>query len=118
MVVRVRKYRLSLSGTFGLMAGLVLAGASCGDPVRDKLVTSLGPEAPNVPPGPMHRPGQPCLACHDADLGSAPPFSLGGTVYVDAMTSTPVADVSVNIVDSQGRSFSTVSNCAGNFFVK
>ena len=35
------------------------------DPVQSEAVADLGGEAPGVAPGPLHRPGQPCLVCHD-----------------------------------------------------
>lgn len=101
-----------------MMASLVLAASACVDPVQDEAVSALGPEAPGVKPGPMHRPGQPCVLCH-SDQGTAEPtFSLGGTVYIDAMSNTPVGAVSVEILDVEGKSFTTTTNCAGNFFVR
>jgi hypothetical protein len=116
MAVCSQKYRLSLCGAIGLMAGLLLAGSSCGDPVQDELVADLGPEG-KVPPGPLHRPGQPCLLCHE-ESGEAGPFTVAGTVYLDAMSATPVADVEVTVIDSMARSFASTTNCAGNFFIK
>ena len=119
MVVRVRKFRLSPSGAVGLIAGLLLSGSSCGDRVRNEVIEGLGPEDPKVPIGPLHRPGQPCVACHDEELGNAePPFTLGGTVYLDMMSNTPADNVEVTVIDVQGRSFTALTNCAGNFFVK
>lgn len=89
----------------------------CSDPVRDTAIEELGPETPGVPSGPLHRPGQPCVLCH-SDAGGEEPFSLAGTVYVDAATARPIDGVEVRIVDSSGRKFSTVTNCAGNFMVR
>jgi len=96
---------------------LIAAVVGCGDPVRDQAIEALGPEAPGVPPGPFHRPGQPCLLCH-SDASKAPPFSFAGTVYIDAASLTPIDEVRVNLVDSLGGRFSSITNCAGNFFVR
>jgi hypothetical protein len=91
------------------------AGA-CADPVRDAAIADLGAESPGVPVGPLHRPGQPCLACHNADEASA--FSVAGTVYAREGTHTPLKDVGVRLVDAAGRKFDATTNCAGNFFVR
>jgi hypothetical protein len=104
-----RKLRALL--TLALLGPLL---GACGDPVRERAVDELGPETPGVPEGPLHRPGQPCLLCH-SDAGGESPFSLAGTVYLDAATATPIDGVEVHIVDSSGNKFSTVTNCAGNF---
>jgi hypothetical protein len=96
---------------------LIAVHAGCGDPVRDSVIDALGPEIGGVPKGPLHRPGQPCVACHD-EAGEASPFSFAGTVYVDASSLTPIDDVTVTLVDRLGREFSTTTNCAGSFFVR
>ena len=90
---------------------------ACGDPVRDRATAALPAEVPGVPKGPLHRPGQPCLVCH-SEAGGKSVFSLAGTVFVSADSSAPIEDVSVNMVDSLGRKFKTVTNCAGNFMVR
>jgi hypothetical protein len=90
---------------------------ACGDPVRDREIEALGPEAPGVPPGPLHRPGQPCVLCH-SEAGVAEPFLFAGTVYIDAHSLTPIDDVRVDFIDSVGSAFSTVTNCAGSFIVR
>jgi hypothetical protein len=118
MIVCVQKYQRSLGGAAGLIAGLVVAGSSCVDPVVDDAIKALGPEQANVPPGPMHRPGQPCLVCHSDEGGEAGPFSVAGTVYLDVMSNKPVDNVAVTIIDSKANSFTALTNCAGNFFVK
>jgi len=97
------------------LLGPLLGG--CGDPVRDSAVDRLGPEVSGVPKGPLHRPGQPCLLCH-SDAGGEEPFSLAGTVYIDAPSATVIDGVEVHIVDSAGKKFSTVTNCAGNFIAR
>ena len=89
----------------------------CGDPAPDSKVNALGPEDPNVPPGPNHRPGQPCLVCHQAG-GKAQPFSVAGTVYAEVDASAPVGNANVYILDSANNTYTTKTNCAGNFFVR
>jgi hypothetical protein len=96
---------------------LIAALASCADPARDRAIESLGPEAPGVREGPLHRPGQPCVLCHD-DAGNAPPFSVAGTVYIDANSLQPIEGVTVTLIDALGNRFSSTTNCAGNFFVR
>jgi hypothetical protein len=118
MIVCVRKCQFSLGGAACLIAGLVLAGSSCVDPVVDEAIEALGPEQAKVPPGPLHRPGQPCVVCHNDESGEAGPFTLAGTVYLDALSNTPVGDVQVTIIDSKANSFTLATNCAGNFFVR
>jgi len=102
------------------MRGFVLAClaliAGCSDPVNDDARSALGGEKPGVPKGPLHRPGQPCLACH-GEAGDAPLFSLAGTVYQTEGGSTPLADALVKMIDSKGRVYKAATNCAGNFFV-
>lgn len=90
--------------------------ASCGDPVRDASVAALGPEDPKVQVGPLHRPGQPCLLCH-REGGKAVPFGLAGTVYMTVAAQKPVANVTVMVFDASHAVFTSVTNCAGNFFV-
>ena len=51
------------------------------NPVHDNEVAALGPEDPSVPPGPDHRPGQPCLVCHGGSGPASAQFAVGGTVY-------------------------------------
>ena len=89
-----------------LVAALAVA---CNDPVHDAEVAALGPEDPNVPPGPNHRPGQPCLTCHDN-------FSIGGTVYEEDLM-TPYDGATVQLVDATGSQYQTTTNMVGNFYV-
>jgi hypothetical protein len=96
-------------------AALVLAVTACADPVYDAAVAALGPEDPNVPVGPLHRPGQPCLLCHKQG-GGAVAFGFGGTVYLTIDAEQPVANVTVWVLDANDGEFKTTTNCAGNFF--
>jgi hypothetical protein len=99
------------------LALLLLAVAACGDPVRDNQVAALGDEAPGVEPGPLHRPGQPCVACHSNGEAEVD-FSLAGTVFQRPTDDAPLAGATIRVIDSSGLQTSTVSNCVGNFFFK
>jgi hypothetical protein len=94
----------------------LVASAACGDPARDEAIAALGPETAFVAPGPTHRPGQPCLLCH-ADGSLATAFSVGGTIFVDGMSTTPAPNVNVYIIDSANNVYKTTTNCAGNFYI-
>jgi hypothetical protein len=105
--------------------GLLLALAvvmSCGDPVHEAEVSALGPEAPGVPPGPTHRPGQPCLTCHGGEGPGGLTFVTAGTVYVNPYTPgtttyAPLVDGTVALVDATGHTYNATTNTVGNFFV-
>ena len=87
------------------------------DPVHDEASADLGPEASGVAPGPMHRPGQPCLVCHGAS-GTAPAMSVGGTIFAAADSTVPLPGATVYLSDTFGRTFRTSTNAAGNFYVE
>jgi hypothetical protein len=99
-----------------LSIGTLSALCACADPVYDRAIAQLGGEQAGVTPGPLHRPGQPCVLCHSSRGGELE-FSLAGTVYVDASSKTPIEDVNVRVVDSQNRKYLAQTNCAGNFFI-
>ncbi len=104
----------------GVVAVAAAASASCTDPVRDAAVAELGPEDPNVPPGPDHRPGQPCLLCHSENgVASDSPMAVAGTVYTDKDGKKGLADVEVSFVDARngGPIEKIVTSDSGNFFV-
>jgi hypothetical protein len=98
------------------MCWSTLALASCGDPVTDRAIQALGSENPFVPRGPLHRPGQPCLLCH-REGGKSKPFSVAGTVFVDATAQSGANGVTVFILDAANGVYSTTTNCVGNFYV-
>lgn len=100
-----------------LAVGLGLAIAGACDPVRDSSISALGGEAPGVPHGPLHRPGQPCLLCHDGSIGNPPGFSVAGTVYQNASDLQAANGAVVTLTDSQGHTFDATTNEAGNFYV-
>ena len=101
-----------------LLAGCAfLASIGCNDPVRNTAIDELGGEAPGVPAGPLHRPGQPCLVCHGGEGPADGDFALAGTLYQRQSKSDPLHDARVDFIDSVGDEYSVVSNCAGNFWV-
>jgi hypothetical protein len=95
---------------------LCLALLGC-DPVHGEAVDALGGEAPGVRRGPLHRPGQPCLVCHDGALGDPEAFSVAGTIYVDATDLEPAAGATVHVVGVHGAESSATTNAAGNFYL-
>jgi hypothetical protein len=102
-----------------LVVALSLCG-SCSDPVRDMAVERLGSEAQGVSPGPLHRPGQPCLVCHsEHGPASHTPFVLAGTVFeTPAPESRLASRIQIHVRDSENQSpgvFET--NEVGNFFI-
>jgi len=114
--------------TLWLVAAVLSAlSGACGDPVHSDAVAALGPEAPGVPPGPNHRPGQPCLACHGGSGPAGRQFSVGGTVYMTQRVpypdggappaSAPGAGVTVQLTDSKSSTHTTTTNGVGNFYV-
>lgn len=94
---------------------LLINLVACADPARDAAVDALGPEAPGVAAGPLHRAGQRCLACHDGK-SEARAMTVAGTVFRGEGDTAPVADVEVILTDSAHRTFVTRTNCAGNFY--
>jgi hypothetical protein len=98
-------------GLLGALAG------GCVDAEREQQVTALGGEDPGVPPGPLHRPGQPCLVCHGAGGPSSTLFVLAGTVYAKQGESAPAVGANVIIEDSTSTFYSATTNSAGNFYI-
>jgi hypothetical protein len=114
----------SLAARLAIFATAVAAvlAWSCGDPVHDARVDALGPET-NGGPGPTHRPGQPCLACHDDQGPGKPELSVAGTIYQSAAAgSPPLAGAIVTVYDATqdadgGAPHTFGTNSAGNFYV-
>jgi hypothetical protein len=104
----------------------VLFGLGCGDAYRDPMIEALGGEFPGTVATEFHRPGQPCVLCHDSYEGAEPELTIGGTVFREAEDGTYVplsvpADATqfiVRIKDSAGNSWDAPVNCIGNFFVR
>ena len=95
-----------------LLASMLVA---C-DPVHDDAIAALGPETPGVRQGPLHRPGQPCLLCHDGAQGDPQRFTVAGTVYIMTGARSPAGGATVVVTDSAGTSAQLVTNAAGNFY--
>jgi hypothetical protein len=92
---------------------LLSLGVACSlDPVHDEAQSDLGPEAPGVPPGPLHRPDQPCLVCHASTM------SAGGTIHAALDDTAPLPDATVSLTDSVGSTATATTNAAGNFYVE
>jgi hypothetical protein len=98
-----------------LAAAALLAG-SC-DPVHDDAQAALGGETPGVPPGPLHRPGQPCLVCHDGATGDPAALSMAGTVFLEGNSLTPAPGAVVLLTNADGTTATATTNAAGNFFL-
>jgi hypothetical protein len=100
-----------------------VASVSCNDAVHDQEVAALGPDP--GPPGPLHRPGQPCLTCHGGSGPAKFQMGVGGTVYENQGGGNAAEGVVVQIEDidgtlwTGGSAFPTlVSNAAGNFYLE
>jgi hypothetical protein len=104
----IRNYRAVL---------LMLLGSVACDPVLDDAVSELGGEVGNVHPGPLHRPGQPCLLCHDGELGDPPEFSIAGTVFLQPTGTKAVNRATVELHGADDSTLRLVTNAAGNFYV-
>jgi hypothetical protein len=114
MVIRAR---MRLLASMGGACASAVACPACADPLQDQAVASLGPENPNVPLGPGHRPGQPCLTCHGASGPASIPFSVGGTVYATQGGAKPADQALVRIEDIDGHLVTAKTNIVGNFYV-
>jgi hypothetical protein len=98
-----------------LLALVAMLVASC-DPAHDAAVDDLGGEAPGVPRGPTHRPGQPCTVCHGGDGPGKPTFSVAGTVYRSRSDATGVQGAVVTITDADGAARSFGTNEVGTYY--
>jgi hypothetical protein len=98
------------------MLAAAAAIASC-DPVHSDAVDALGGEAPGVRRGPLHRPGQPCLVCHDGKVGDPQQFSVAGTVFLRPSAPEPAVGAMVTLTSANGATFTAQTNQAGNFYV-
>jgi hypothetical protein len=102
----------------GVVAFAFALAASAGcDPVHDHAVTDLGDETPGVRRGPLHRPGQPCIVCHDGALGDPRAFTVAGTIFVDQSSLSAASGAVVTMQDHDGKTFESTANEAGNFYV-
>lgn len=107
-----------------LLCAAVLLCVSCSDPLRDGKIEVLGEEEGAFPPNEIHRPGQPCVACHSVYEGAQPLISIGGTLFTDPDRDDPdelglqlVPQHIIRLIDSEGTIKDLVTNRCGNFFV-
>ena len=54
---------------------------------------------------------------HDGAVGDPPEFSVAGTVFQSATTTTAAPSVTVSLVDANGATYTAKTNSAGNFYV-
>ena len=94
----------------------LVCALGCNEPVHDRTVESLGPEAPGVPEGPLHRPGQPCGECHGEFGPAKQAFSLAGTVYRSASGDEPAQQLEVKVIDASGSQRTFTTNEVGSFY--
>jgi hypothetical protein len=97
------------------LLALLVAPAAC-DPIHDDAIAALGPESPGVRRGPLHRPGQPCLLCHDGAIGDPQRFTVAGTVFATPSERIASAGASVILIDARASRFQVSTNAAGNFY--
>ena len=116
--------RRSLSVSLSLALALGVAGASCAtDPVHQAEVDALGGEVQGVPQGEYHRAGQPCTVCHGPDGPATTQFTMAGTIFHGPVKSTApftaigVDNAQVSLVDSLNSTYTTFTDCVGNFYV-
>ena len=102
-----------------VLASLLVAVATLAacDPVHQDATAALGGEAAGVRKGPLHRPGQPCIVCHDGAIGNPPQFSVAGTILQTDVGPSPAENAAVSLTDSAGKSFTATTKGAGNFYV-
>jgi hypothetical protein len=96
---------------------VVATSPACVAETHDEEVAALGPEAPGVPPGELHRPGQPCVTCHGGSGPAKLQFSVGGTVYENEGQPAAAVGAAVTIEDIDGHLWTVNTNSVGNFFV-
>jgi hypothetical protein len=97
-----------------VLVALSVCALACGDPVHDNQVDALGAEQGDV--GPLHRPGQPCLACHGGSGPAKAEFAFGGTVYKEE-TSDGYEGVDVQLTDATQTVKHITTNRAGNLYI-
>jgi hypothetical protein len=98
-------------------AAAVAGMPACIDESHDLEVQALGGEAPNVQPGPTHRPGQPCLVCHGGLGPGSPQFVVAGTVYAVEGETKAAEGAHVLIEDVNGSFYNAITNQVGNFYI-
>lgn len=112
-------FRTIRSPALPFVLALASFSASCTDPVRDAAIERLGGETGSGP-GPLHRPGQPCVLCHsDGGPASDHKFVIGGTVFESSAPQSKGADnVQVLFIDASSAQRQTLTNEVGNFYIR
>jgi hypothetical protein len=101
---------------FGAAVVAFAAIAAC-DPVHSDAINALGDNAPGTRNGPLHRPGEPCLLCHDGAITDPNAFSVAGTIYLTADAKQPATSATIEMTDKNGSVHKAQTNEAGNFYV-
>jgi hypothetical protein len=101
-----------------LLSCAVFLGIAACNPVLDDEISALGSDAPGVRNGPLHRPGQPCMLCHDGAFGDPQAFSIAGTVFQVPSSLEPSVGADVAITDSTPTTRVVMTNAAGNFYIQ
>jgi hypothetical protein len=99
------------------LAALLAALPACFDPVHSDAVAALGGEIDGERPGPLHRPGQPCLTCHGSDGPGSPEMAVGGTVFDVRNSQNGASGATVVLTDATGDSRRPITNGRGNFYI-
>lgn len=97
---------------------VALTSGACVDPAHDGAVDALGGEAAGVAPGPRHRAGQPCLACHDGRGPGNSNFSIAGTIYATRSGAAALDGAQVTVQDATGAQRVLRTNDVGNFYIE
>jgi hypothetical protein len=95
----------------------VLVTCTEDDAMHEDAVNALGPEAPGVSEGPLHRAGQPCLTCHGGLGPGEPDWAAAGTVFKVRGEPEPFPGVTVELTDVNGQIRTVVTNEVGNFWI-
>lgn len=99
-----------------LSAVIMLVGfAACFDKVQADEEAAQGSETPGIGPGPRHRAGQNCTACHGPVGGEGPEISVGGTVYRTKEAEIPAVGAKVFVTDNTNVTREFTTNDVGNF---
>jgi len=99
-----------------LAVSLLLVAGCIGTTPEEELADQQGGD--RYEDGPIHRPGQRCLACHGEDYTpGGQVFVVAGTVYRRADDADGLAGAEVEVTDDRGEVFSVQSNQTGNFMM-
>lgn len=88
----------------------------CNDANEDCTPNTCGGEGDNM------LPGSDCLTCHTSRSmaapppESAPPWTLGGTLFDDALGTAGVSGATVTVTDSNGQTATMTTSRVGNFY--